>query len=78
MVCPVQGVAPILEDIASEYSEKISIVKLDTDKNPKTALAYNITSIPTLLVFIDGQVVKTIIGAKPKQALLKDLAPWLK
>lgn len=74
---PCRAVAPILEDIASQYSEKISIVKLDTDENPKTSIAYNITSIPTLLLFFDGQVVKTIIGAKSKQALLKELEPWL-
>ena len=74
---PCRAVAPILEDIASQYQEKISIVKLDTDENTKTALTYNITSIPTMMVFVDGKVAKTIIGAKPKQAMLNDLATWL-
>ena len=75
---PCRALTPILEDIASEYSDKITIYDLDTDENSKTALVYNITSIPTMMVFIDGQVVKTMVGAKPKQGILTDLAPWLK
>lgn len=74
---PCRAMAPILEDIASEYSDKISIFDLDTDDNVKTASVYNITSIPTMMVFLNGEVVKTIVGAKPKQGLLTDLAPWL-
>ena len=75
---PCRAVAPILEDIYSQYSEKIEIVKLNTDENLQTSLAYNITSIPTMIVFVDGKAVKTMIGAKPKPAILADLAPWIK
>jgi thioredoxin 1 len=69
-------IAPILEEIASE-NEGIVIAKLNVDENPQTAASYGITSIPTMNVFSGGQVVKTIIGAKPKAALLADLAEYL-
>jgi thioredoxin 1 len=74
---PCRQVAPILEEIALEYGEKLEIVKLNVDENPKTASDYGIVSIPTLNVFKGGQVVKQIIGAKPKAALLKDLAEYI-
>ena len=73
---PCKMVAPILEEIAAA-NEGIAIAKLNVDENPQTAAAYGITSIPTLNVYQGGQVVKTIIGAKPKAALLSDLAPYL-
>ena len=74
---PCRMVAPILEEIAAEHGDKITIAKLNVDENPKVAATYGITSIPTMNVYQGGQVVKTIIGAKPKQALLADLAPYL-
>jgi thioredoxin 1 len=74
---PCRMVAPILEEIASENADKISVVKLNVDENPKTAAGYGVVSIPTLNVFKGGKVVKQIVGAKPKQALLKDLAEFL-
>jgi thioredoxin 1 len=74
---PCRMVAPILEEIATEHADKISVVKLNVDENPQTAQAYGVASIPTLNVYRGGQVVKTIIGAKPKAALLRDLAPFL-
>jgi thioredoxin 1 len=74
---PCRMVAPILEEIATEHADKISVVKLNVDENPETAQTYRVTSIPTLNVYRDGQVVKTIIGAKPKAALLRDLAAFL-
>ena len=70
-------VAPILEEISNEYGGKITIAKLNVDENPKTAAAYGVTSIPTMNVYQGGEVVKTIIGAKPKAALLADLQPFL-
>ena len=73
---PCKMVAPILEEIASQ-NDGIVIAKLNVDENPQTAAAYGITSIPTMSVFKGGQIVKTIIGAKPKVALLADLAPYL-
>ena len=73
---PCKMVAPILEEIAAE-NDGIVIAKLNVDENPQTAASYGITSIPTMNVYQGGQVVKTIIGAKPKAALLSDLAPYL-
>ena len=74
---PCRMVAPILEEIANEYDGTITVAKLNVDENPKTAASYGITSIPTLNVYSGGDVVKTIIGAKPKAALLSDLQPFL-
>ena len=74
---PCRQVAPILEEIAGEYSEKITIAKLNVDENPITASEARVTSIPTLNVYVGGELVKQIIGAKPKTALLADLAPYL-
>ena len=74
---PCRMVAPILEEIAAEHGDKITIAKLNVDENPKVAATYGITSIPTMNVYQGGEVVKTIIGAKPKAALLADLQPYL-
>ena len=74
---PCRAVGPILEEIAGEHSDSIRIVKLNIDENPKVAASYGITSIPTMSVFSGGELVKQIVGAKPKAALLKDLAPFL-
>ena len=74
---PCRQVAPVLEEIAAEYSGKIDIVKLNVDQNPQVVQTYGIMNIPTLTVFKDGQVVKEIIGAKPKSALLRELEEFL-
>ena len=74
---PCRQVAPILEEIADANGEKIAIVKLNVDENPQTAARYGVTSIPTMNVFQGGEVVKTIVGAKPKAMLLKDLASFI-
>ena len=74
---PCRMIAPVLEEIAAEYAEKIEVVKLNVDDNPVTAQRYSILAIPTLNVFKDGEVVKQIKGAKPKSALLKDLAEFI-
>jgi thioredoxin 1 len=74
---PCRMVAPVLEEIASENADKISVVKLNVDENPQTAANYGVVSIPTLNVFQGGKVVKQIVGAKPKRTLLKDLAEFL-
>lgn len=74
---PCRQVSPILDEIAGDHADKVSVVKLNVDENPQTSASYGITSIPTLNVYSGGQVVKTIIGAKPKAALLKDLAAYL-
>ncbi|HUD37849.1 MAG TPA: thioredoxin [Streptosporangiaceae bacterium] len=74
---PCRQVAPVLEEIAAEYSDKIDVLKLNVDDNPQVVQIYGIMNIPTLAVFKDGQVVKEIIGAKPKSALLGELEEFL-
>ena len=74
---PCRAVAPILEEIAAEHGAKIKVVKLNTDENQAIAMQYGITSIPTLNVYQNGQVVKTIVGAKPKPMLLKELEQFI-
>lgn len=74
---PCRMVSPILDQIASENEDKITILKLNVDENPDLAMKYQITSIPAMKVFNKGEVEKTIIGAKPKEALESDLAAYL-
>jgi thioredoxin 1 len=74
---PCRQVAPILEEIANEHADKIDVVKLNTDENPRTAAAYGVISIPTLNVYAKGELVKSIVGARPKPMLLRELADWL-
>lgn len=74
---PCRQVAPILDEIADEYLGKLTITKMNTDENPATPGSFGIRSIPTMIVFKDGEPVKQIVGAKPKPALLADLAEFL-
>ena len=74
---PCRQVAPILDEIAAENEGKIRLVKLNVDENPVTAATYRVTGIPTLNVYQNGEVVKQIVGAKPKAALLRELADIL-
>ena len=74
---PCKMIAPVLEEIAAENSEKLTIVKLNIDENPGAARDYQIMSIPTMAVFQGGKIVKQIVGAKPKAAILKDLEGYL-
>ena len=74
---PCRQVAPVLEEIASEYGDKIDVVKLNIDENPTVSQRYQIMAIPTMSVFQNGEVVKQIVGAKPKAALLRDLAEFI-
>jgi len=74
---PCKMVAPVLEEIAAENSEKLTVVKLNIDENPSVARDYQIMSIPTMAVFQGGKIVKQIVGAKPKAAILKDLEAFL-
>ncbi|WP_371327857.1 thioredoxin-disulfide reductase [Demequina sp. NBRC 110051] len=66
---PCRAVAPILDELAAEYAGKLKVVKVDTDANPSLAMAYGVTSIPTMAFFKDGEVVKSVVGARPKPAL---------
>ena len=74
---PCRMMEPVLKEIADEYDDKITIAKLNVDDNPATATKFDILSIPTLLVFSDGNVVKKLVGAMPKKRLLDELAPWI-
>ena len=74
---PCRMVSPILDEIQAENPEKITVLKLNVDENPDLAMKYQITSIPAMKVFQGGEVKTTIIGAKPKFALEKDLAAYL-
>jgi thioredoxin 1 len=74
---PCRMVSPVLEEIAKEHADKIDVVKLNIDENPTTSQRYQIMAIPTMSVFRNGQVVKQIVGAKPKAALLRELAEFI-
>lgn len=74
---PCRQVAPVLDEIAGEYKDKITVAKVNIDENPQIARDYQVLSIPTMSVFSGGQLVKSIVGAKPKAALLRDLADYL-
>jgi thioredoxin 1 len=71
---PCKMVAPVLEEIASERGEQLTVAKLDVDANPETAQNFQVVSIPTLILFKNGQPVKRIVGAKGKAALLRELS----
>ncbi|MCF6389826.1 thioredoxin [Mycobacterium sp. MBM] len=71
---PCKMIAPVLEEIASEKAGELKVVKLDVDANPGTARDFQVVSIPTLILFKDGQPVKRIVGAKGKAALLREIA----
>ena len=70
---PCRLVAPILEELSVENTERFKVVKVNSDDNSGLAAHYSIRSIPTILILKGGEVVKTIIGAKPKAALLKEI-----
>jgi thioredoxin 1 len=74
---PCRTVGPIVDEIADENGDRIKVLKLNVDENPNTAREYGVMSIPTLLVFKDGQPEKRIVGAKPKSALMNDLAGYV-
>ncbi|MDP9798507.1 thioredoxin 1 [Catenuloplanes nepalensis] len=67
---PCRKVTPLLEEISREMGDKVTIVKMNIDENPETAMAYRVMSVPTLTVFKGGQPVKSVAGAKPKGALI--------
>lgn len=71
---PCKMVAPVLEEIAAERSANLTVAKIDVDANPETARDFQVVSIPTMILFKDGEPVKRIVGAKGKAALLRELA----
>ena len=74
---PCRQVAPVLEEIAGEHADSLTIAKLNIDENPETARNYRVMSIPTMAVFSGGQLVKTIVGARPKAAILRELTEYV-
>lgn len=74
---PCRQVAPILEELAAEHGDKLKFVKVDTDTNPGVAARYGITSIPLLNVYSGGELVKSIVGARPKPHLIRELADFI-
>jgi len=73
---PCRMMEPVLKELADEQ-ESITVGKLNVDENPQVATKFDILSIPTLLVFVDGQVAKKLVGAMPKKRLAEELGPWL-
>ena len=74
---PCRMVAPVVEEIAKERAEDLKVVKMNIDENQNTAVQFNVMSIPTLMVFRNGEVAKTVIGAYPKRKLEAELEPAL-
>ncbi len=74
---PCRMVAPVVEELAQERGEQLKVVKLNIDENQNTAVQFNVLSIPTLILFRNGEVAKTVIGAVPKRKLEAELEPSL-
>ena len=74
---PCKQVAPILDEIAGAHGDKITFLKMNVDENPVTPSSYRVTGIPTINVYKDGEVVKTIVGARPKAMLLNELSEFI-
>jgi thioredoxin 1 len=74
---PCRAMAPILDEIANEHGDRLQVVKLNTDENPGITARYGITSIPTMNVYVKGELVKSITSAKPKPVMLRELADFV-
>jgi thioredoxin 1 len=74
---PCKQVAPILDEIASAHGDKVTFLKMNVDENPVTPSSYRVTGIPTINLYQNGEVVKSIVGARPKAALLNELADYI-
>ncbi len=74
---PCKQVQPILDEIAGQHGDKITFLKMNVDENPVTPSSYRVTGIPTINLYKDGEVVKSIVGARPKQALLNELSDYI-
>jgi thioredoxin len=74
---PCRMVGPALEAIAGEYAGKVEVVKLNTDENPESMVAYGVMAVPTIILFSGGEVVKQVIGAKTKSALVREFADFI-
>ena len=74
---PCRMVSPILDEIATEYADKIDIVKVNVDEEPQLAMQYGVTGIPMMAVFQGGSIAKQMVGARPKNAIVEDLSAFL-
>ena len=74
---PCRQVAPILDELAEAHGDKVTFLKMNIDENPVTPSSYMVTGIPTIMVYQGGEVVKSIVGARPKAALLNELSPFI-
>jgi thioredoxin 1 len=74
---PCRMIAPVLDEVAEQHSDQITIAKLNVDENPQSAMSHDVMSIPTLIVFQDGVEKKRIVGARPKDALLADISEFI-
>jgi len=74
---PCRMMEPVLEELAAEHAGKIRVGKLNVDDNPQTAMRFDVLSIPTLLVVVNGSVVKKLVGAMPKKKLVDELSAWI-
>jgi thioredoxin 1 len=74
---PCRMISPVLAELAEEYREKITVAKVNVDNEPDLAMKYNVTGIPLLGVFKNGEMVKQLVGARPKAALVTELAEFL-
>lgn len=74
---PCRQVAPILDEIAGEHGDKVTFLKMNVDENPVTPSNYRVTGIPTINVYLGGDVVKSIVGARPKAAILNELQEFI-
>ena len=74
---PCHMIAPVLEEVAAEYVDQLKVAKLDVDSNPRTATQFGVMSIPTLILFKNGQAVERLVGAMPKRTLLARITPHL-
>ncbi|MCU1658987.1 MAG: trxA [Pseudonocardiales bacterium] len=74
---PCRMVAPVLEQIAADEAGRVKIVSLDVDANPETTRRYQVMSMPTLALFVDGEIVSLTVGARPRAAILREIEPHL-
>jgi thioredoxin 1 len=74
---PCKMIAPVLERIATEQTGRMRVVALDVDENPETTRRYGVMGMPTMALFIDGQIATTVVGARPQAALMNALEPYL-
>jgi thioredoxin 1 len=74
---PCRQVSAVLDEIAVEHADRISVVKVNSDENPGVTARFGVQAMPTIAVYADGEIVKTIVGARPKRTMLKELSDWI-